>query len=188
MRKLLFLPIVLFIMLVSSCTQTRSLTEQYIKTEVEQHEPRARSSIRTYSIYKSPVSSTTTKYVELTGYKYNGVKGMVLGADRYTRYRAKLTGMPVAGIEVTYVILTEAECQAMLDFEPVIRAALKSAPRGGAGEEVYEDYTVKEGVFISYRKYVGMSSPTKIDLWIDGHKYTLPANTFLKKLRKFMAY
>lgn len=188
MKLISLLPIALIMTLGTSCTQTRSLTEQYIKTEVEQHDPQARSSIRTYSIYKSPVSSTSTKYLELTGYKYNGTKGLVLGADRYVRYRAKLTGMPVAGTEVTYIVLTEAECQSMLDREPVIKTAVKTAAKAMASEEVYEDYTVNDRLFMSYRKYSGVSTPTKIDLWVEGHKYTLPANTFLKKLRKFMAY
>ena len=175
-------------LLCTSCSQTRSITEHYIKNNVEEHVPKERSAIRTYSIYKSMVSSTSATYLELTGYKYKGTKGLVVGADRYYRYRAKLTGLPVEGAEVTYVVLSVEECEALLAKEAVLQTAIKIAEKARTGEEVYEDYTVKEGFFISYRKYPGTSKPMKLDIWVDGFKYTVPARTFVNKLKKFMAY
>jgi hypothetical protein len=181
----LLAPVLLFC---SSCMHTRSITEQYIKTNIEKHTPLTTSSIRTYSIYRSSVSAATTTYLELTGYKFDGTKGLVIGADRYYRSRAKLTGLPVEGMEVTYLQLTVAECQAILEQEPQIKAQLRAAAKPSMSEEVYQYYTVNDRLFMSYRRTTTSSQPINLDLWIDGFKYSVPAKTFTKKLRKLLTY
>lgn len=183
-----FLFPLLSIVLCTGCMQTRSITEEYIKNYVEEHVPGSRSAIRTYSIYKSQVTSTSTTYLELTGYKYKGTKGLVIGADRYYRHRAKLTGLPVTGAEVTYITLSMEECEALLAKEAVMRTAIKIADKPIYREEVYEDYTVNDELFISYRKYPGKSTPMWLDIWIKGSKYPIPKTKFLDRLKRFMAY
>lgn len=184
-KLLIIIPVVLF---ATGCIQTRSLTEEFIKTKVEDHVPGTNSTIRTYAIYQSPAGSSTEDYIELTGYKYNGVKGMVVGADRYYRYRAKLTGLPVEGADVSYVLLSETECRTMLEKEPVIWTLLREAPRAFNSEVAYQDYTVNDRVFMSYRKGAGQSSSSYIGIWVDGHKYNMPSQAFTRMMRKFLNY
>lgn len=188
MKANLLLPIVLIATLGTSCMQTRNITEEYIKNNIEDHKPGSISSIRTYSIYKTQTTTSTTRYLELTGYKYKGQKGLVIGADLYGRSSAPLTGLPVDQVRVTYVVLSEEQCRQILDNEIVIKTELKNAPKAVVYEEVYSDYSVTEDVFISYRKTMNRSTPTAIDIWVDGHKYSIPGAAFKKKMRKFLSY
>lgn len=188
MKTNLLLPCVLIAALGTSCMQTRNITEEYIKNNIEDHNPRSTSSIRTYSIYKSQTTTSTTRYLELTGYKYNGQKGLVIGADLYGRSGAPLTGLPIEQVRITYVVLTEEQCRQMLEKEVVIKGELKSAPRATTSEEAYSDYTVTEDVFISYRKTASRSNPTYIDIWVGGHKYSMQGASFKKKMKKFLSY
>jgi hypothetical protein len=55
-------------------------------------------------------------------------------------------------------------------------------------EEVYYDNTVTKDLFTSYRKVVGSSSVSNIDLWIAGEKYTIATGKIMKKLAKFINY
>jgi hypothetical protein len=167
--------------------QSRYITEQYIKTNIEEHVPKSLSTIRTYSIYKSMQTTTTNRYIELTGYKYQGRKGLVIGADRYYRTAARATGLPVDVAAVTYVELTEAEARDMEENIAVIRTKLK-ADKAAMSEEVYHDFTVNGDVFISVRRSASSSGSTYVYLWVKGEKYTMPASTLPKKLKKFLDY
>lgn len=168
--------------------QTRYITEQYIKNNIETHERGALSNIRTYSIHQQATKSTASRYVELTGYKYHGQKGMVIGVDRYYRTAARQTGLPMDMTAYTYVVLTEAEAKAMHNNIATIRGEIKAEARPRYGEEVYVDYTVNENVFISVRRTAGNSRTTVIHLWVKGEKYTLKFSSFPKKLKKFLDY
>lgn len=178
----------LAMMLWTGCMQTRYITEQYIKTKIETHTPGTTSSIRTYSIFKSTASSSTSHYLELTGFKYNGTKGLVIGADRYYDQRAKLTGLPLATAEITYIVLDEVQCKALLDSEPLLRAELKKVDRPEASEEIYQDYTIVDDLFISYKRSMSNSNTSHLNVWIDGEKYNISSRTFIRKLKKFIEY
>lgn len=187
--KTVNLSILLIAMLLGTgCMQSRYITEQYIKTKIETHTPGTNSSIRTYTIYKSEATSSTTHYLELTGYKYNGAKGLVIGADRYYNQRAKLTGLPLTLAEITYIVLDEAQCKALLDNEPKIWNQLLKSERPQMNEAAYVDYTVSDELFISYKRYTTDINASTLNLWVDGEKYSVPAKKITKKLRKFMTY
>lgn len=184
-KLLIITPVVFFAM---GCSQTRSLTEEYIKTKVESHEPETHGSIRTYTIFKSMAGTSSPRYIELTGYKYNGVKGMVIGADRYFKLREKTFGLTTVGTEVMYVQLSEAECRTMFEKQPELKSLSQKSPRVIMSEEAYQDYTVNDRVFMSYRKAAGSSSAAKLDIWVDGHKFTMSTMKFVKKMGKFLKY
>jgi len=167
--------------------ESRYITEQYIKTSIEEHAPESLSTIRTYTIYRGIQTTATSRYVELTGYKYKGRKGLVIGADRYYRTTARMTGYPVDVAAITYVELTEAETRAMLENISVIRSELKG-DKALMNEEVYHDYAVNGDVFISVRRSASTSGSYSVYLWIRGEKYTLPASTLPKQLKRFLDY
>lgn len=174
--------------ILTGCMQTRYITERYIKNDIEVHTPGTTSGIRTYSIYKSMQSSSSNRYVELTGYKFNDQKGLVIGADRYYRTVGRSTGIPIDLAQYTYVALSESEARAMHDHIEVIRNKVKSEAKPKPSEEVYSDYTVNKDLFISVRRSAATSGKTYIYLWVKGEKYTLTSTTLPKKLKKFLDY
>ncbi len=164
--------------------QTRYLTEQFIKTKIEEHKGREFSSIRTYSIYQS--SSSFKFYLEFTGYKYKEKKGLVIGADKYYLDRQKFRGDNTIIADVTYIVLNMEECKSILDNFEILQQKINSETPYGS-EEIYHDFTVNEDLFISFRKSVYGTSTT-INFWIKGEKYIVSTRTMLIKLQEFMNY
>jgi hypothetical protein len=184
MKRKNILSIALFLMLMPSCMQTRYLTEQFIKTKIEEHNDREFSSIRTYSIYQS--SSSFKFYLEFTGYKYKERKGLVIGADKYYLARQKFPGDKTIMAAVTYIELNMEECKSILDNYEVLQQKINNETPYGS-EEVYHDFTVNKDLFISFRKSVYGTSTT-INFWIRGEKYIVFTRTMLIKLQEFMNY
>src|ERR1041385_607190 len=135
MKKFLF---IIFSVFLFSCMETRYMTEQYIKTEIEKHKVNDFSSIKLYSIYQSGIVNGT--YLEFTGYKYKSEKGLVIAADRYYLARQRFRGDITRFAEVTYIQLNSEQCQAILDnYETLEEKIGKSNP--ASNEEVYQDFT-----------------------------------------------
>lgn len=170
----------------TGCMNTRYITERYIKTNIEKHSEGDFSTIKTYSIFKG-VSYGGGAYLELTGYKYNNKKELVIGADRYYMARKKFPGDQTTIAEITYIDLTLAQCKAILDNYQVLQSKVKAA-KPKINEEIYHDYTVSDDLFISYKRTSGRSSRGYIDFWIKGEKYSLATNAIIAKLEKFMSY
>lgn len=173
-------------MLLSGCIQSRYMTEKYIKSNIEQHTEGDFSSIKTYSIFKGKTYGGVA-YLELTGYKYNSSKGLIIGADRYYLERQKFRGDKTVIAEITYIELTKQQCIDIVTNYKILQDKLKSEkPR--ASEEIYHDYTVSKDLYISYRKSSVSSSTTFINFWIKGEKYPIATSTIIKKLEKFINY
>lgn len=186
MKKIILQILIIQIFVLSSCMETRYLTERYIKTNVENHTKSEFSSIKTYSIYQN-FNPETGSYLEFTGYKFQSKKGLVIGADKYYRARQKFIGDNTLIAEVTYVELDLKECQSILDNYKVIKDRIIKE-KTISNEEIYHDYTVSKDLFISY-KIGGMNTGTyTIYFWIKGEKYAIDTDTLIKKLLKFMQY
>lgn len=174
-----------------SCKSSRYITEQYIKTNIEDHQPENTSSIRTYSIFKGNTANTG-RYLELTGYKFNSKKGLVIGADRsyITRKISSRAGtITEAETYIDYIQLDLDQCRAILANYKTLQDRLKKEkPR--SSEEVYHDYTVSKDCFISFRKSGnGDGSGTEyVNFWVKGEKYRINTNLFVKKLKQFSEY
>lgn len=185
MRHILTL-IAFFTILLSSCLQTRYITEREIKNKIESHKENEFSTIRTFTVFKG-LSHGGSSYLELTGYRYNNQKGLIIGADRYYSARKKFQGDNTVIADITYLELTLIQCKAILENYKILQDRIqKEKPK--MNEEIYHDYTVSNDLFISYRKRQGSSSSTYIDFWIKGEKYRIVTSKVMKGLEKFMTY
>jgi hypothetical protein len=186
MKKLFLVSSLILTFFLSGCMQTRYITEQYIKTKIETHKEGEFSTIKTYSVFQGTALDGKS-YLELTGYKYNTTKALVLGADKYYLARQKFKGDQTVDAEITYIELTADQCADILYNYSILQDKIRTEnPR--ISEEIYHDYTVSKDLFISYRKSAGSMSVSDIDLWIDGEKYSIATGTIMKKLSKFMSY
>jgi hypothetical protein len=186
MRKIHFLIPLFLSLFLSGCMHTRYITEKYIKTEVEPHQPGEFSSIRTYSVFQG-MALDNSAYLELTGYKLGTTKALIIGADKYYQARQKFHGDQTVIANITYIQLTAEQCGDILYNYTILQDKIRSESPG-ISEEVYHDYTVTKDFFISYRKSAGSSSVSNIDLWIAGEKYTIATGKIMKKLAKFINY
>lgn len=190
-RFLLVCALVSIILSQISCKSSRYITEQYIKNNIEDHQPENTSSIRTYSIFKGNTVNAA-RYLELTGFKYNSRKGLVIGADRsYVTRRTPSRAGTITETEtyIDYIQLDLDQCRAILANYRTLQDRLKKEkPR--SSEEVYHDYTVSKDCFISFRKSGnGDGSGTEyVNFWVKGEKYRINTNLFVKKLKQFSEY
>ncbi len=186
MKRTILLSTVLLALMLSSCMQTRYITEKYIKTKIENHNEGEFSTIKTYTIFKG-TSSGGGAYLELTGYKYANSKALVLGADKYYMARQKFKGDQTIIADITYIELSLTQCKDIITNYKILQEKIK-AEKPKMSEEIYHDFTVSKDLFISYRKSSGSSTVSYIDFWIQGEKYRISTLTIIKKLNKFINY
>lgn len=185
MRKILTITAFLTI-LFSSCMRTRYTTEKQIKNNIENHKENEFSTIRTITLFKGTAYGGGS-YLELTGYKYDNKKALIIGADKYYMARKKFKEDNTVIAEITYIELTLSQCKSILENYKVLQDKIKKE-KPKMNEEIYHDYTVSDDLFISYRKSSGSSSVKYIDFWIKGEKYRISTNTIMNKLEKFINY
>jgi hypothetical protein len=166
--------------------ETRYLTEQYIKTQIQKHEEGKFTNIKTYSVYKG-TSLNKSSYLELTGYKYENAKALIIGADKYYEAKKNFKDDNTKIAKVEYVQLSIEQCQSILNNYTSLIDKIK-AQKPQTNEEIYEDFDVSQDVFISYSISTNGLTVSYINLWIKGEKYTLNNATFIKKLKKFISY
>lgn len=187
MKNFLLPCILLFIVFsISSCSQSRYITERHIKTNIEKHEIGKQSNIRTYSIFKGNTIGMA-RYVELTGYKFNSDKGLVVGADRSYIARAKYKGDVSEFTNVEYIHLDIDQTKSILSNYALLLDKIKKE-KPHKNEEVYHDFTVTNNCFISFRKTNAGSVSEYIYIWINGEKYQLRTAVLINRLKKFVAY
>lgn len=174
------------VVLLTGCMQTRYITQQYIKTYVEDHKENQFSTIRTLSIFQG-ISIENNGYLELTGYKYNNVKKLVIGADKYYAARKKFETDKTIIAKIEFIELSITQCKSILENYKILEERVKKEhPK--KNEEVYHDFTVSDDLFISYRKTTGYSSASKIDFWIKGEKFSVSPYSIMENLEKFLNY
>lgn len=186
MKMTILLSSVLFAYLLTSCMQTRYITEKYIKTKIENHNDGEFSTIKTYTIFKG-TSYGGGAYLELTGYKYANSKALVLGADKYYMARQKFKGDQTIIADITYIELSLAQCMDIITNYKILQDKIK-IEKPKISEEIYHDFTVSKDLFISFRKSSGNGATAYINFWIQGEKYRISTLAIIKKLNKFINY
>lgn len=186
MKNLVLFSFGLITLLFTGCTQTRYITEKYIKTNIEKHMEGDFSTIKTYAIFKG-TSQSGGSYLELTGYKYANTKGLVLGADKYYMARQKYKGDQTVIAEITYINLNMAQCRDIITNYKILMERIKTE-KPKLGEDIYHDFTVSKDLFISYKKSPGGSAVNYIDFWIAGERYRVSTKTIISNLKKFVDY
>ncbi len=185
MKKILTTMAFLTILL-SSCMQTRYITEKHIKNNIENHKENEFSTIRTYTVFKG-ISYGGGSYLELTGYKYGNDKALIIGADNYYIARKKFQGDNTLIADITYIELTIAQCKSILENYKILQDKIKKE-KPKMNEEIYHDYTVSDNLFISYRTASESPYVIFIDFWIKGEKHRVSTIRIMKKLNKFINY
>lgn len=181
-----------------SCRHTRYLTEQYIKTNIEEHSENEFTRLETYSIYQKHLHNQSgsfqgSAYLELTGYKQKGKTGMVIGAEKYHFKGKRLFRLLTDPLETntTYINLDLNQCKALLSNYKELRQKIK-VERPKPFVVIYQDFNASKDFYISYRAgYTPIFKTPKtmfIDFWIKGEKYHLKTRTFMKKFMNFMQY
>ena len=181
-----------------SCRQTRYLTEQYIKTNIEEHTDNEFSRLETYSIFQKHLHNQSgsfkgTAYIELTGYKHKGKSGIIIGAEKYHfngRRLFKLISAPPE-TNTTYINLNLNECKALLSNYKELKQKIKTE-KPKPFVVIYQDFNASKDFYISYRAGYNpifkIPQTMYIDFWIKGEKYHLKTRTFMKKFMKFMKF
>jgi hypothetical protein len=170
---------------ITSCAQTRSITEEYIKNNIEIHVPNEYSSIRTFNIYQSSIGIGT--YIEFTGHIFLGKKGLLIGVDRYYRERPQFKGDQSVIARIDFIDLTEEECKLLLSkIEPLYEKLKDKKCRNN--ESIYQDFTINKDLFVSIKKESFSGSSAYVDLWIYGKKYTISPWSLTNILQLFLAY
>jgi hypothetical protein len=173
------------ILAITSCAQTRSITEQYIKNNIEEHTINEFSSIRTYNIFQSFIGVGT--YIEFTGHIFLGKKGLLIGVDRYYRERPQFKGDQSVIAQIDYIDLTEEECQLLLSkIEPLYEKLKDKKCKNN--EFIYQDFTVNKDLFVSVYRSNFNGTSINVDLWIYGQKYSIPKWSLVEVLKLFLAY
>jgi hypothetical protein len=167
-----------------------SSIETYLKTSVEKHTGGEFSSIKLMAIYNGLCFNGRS--IELTGFKYNNKKGMVLaGSNNPSPQQGTQQAKPEAvKTEGILVVIDEIEARMILDNYKKLLEKIK-ADKPGFKETVFQDFTVNDELFISYcRTYSAFqgTSGTYVDLWIKGNKFTMYSVEFIKRMEEFIAY
>jgi len=182
----------------SGCRHTRYLTEQYIKTTIEEHPDNEFSRLETYSIFQKHLRNQSGSfkgfaYLEFTGYKQKGKTGMVIGAEKYHFKGRRLFKLISAPLETnsTYINLDLNQCKALLSNYKELRQKIKTE-KPKPYVIIYQDFNASKDFYISYRAchYMLLGTPKAwfIDFWIKGEKYHIRTRVFMKKFMKFMEY
>ena len=167
------------------CSHTRLVTEQFIKNEIEKHENKSFSSIRLYSLYKNKLSDVT--FIELAGYKYNGEKKLVITADKLSNLKKAFKEDETKLRKTRFIVLDEEQCKGILNTYLDLRIRIENEKQKRS-EDIYSDYTVTKDLFVSFKRMSKNQRMEKMDLWINGEKYTVVTNEIINKLNKFIEY
>jgi hypothetical protein len=123
--------------------------------------------------------------LEITGFKQNEEKKLVVGVDKYYRQRSRFSTEESIIAKIYYLELTEAE---FLTFYNALNniSSRASSKIPNKNEQTYSDFTIKKDFFISARRIYG-SSPNifNVNLWINGEKYVMQIKLLQKQLEKF---
>lgn len=173
------------IIIFTKCSHTRLITEQFIKNEIEKHENKEFSTIRIYSLYKKKLSDVT--FIELAGYKYNGEKKLVITADKLSALKKAFKEDETKLRKIRFVILDEEQCKGILNSYLDLRIRIENEKQRRS-EDIYSDYTASKDLFVSFKRMKKNQKMEKMDLWINGEKYTVVTKDIISRLNKFIEY
>jgi len=104
MKALISLLSFLVALLLSGCLTTSYLTEQHIKTTIETHEENTFSTIKLFTLFQGK-PKVGNGNLELTGYKWQDKKGLVISIEKKTISKSALRGLLVAESIFHYIEL-----------------------------------------------------------------------------------
>jgi hypothetical protein len=184
--KRINLYIIGLLVVISSCTSVRYDTERYIKNNIEIHKTGEYSSIKIISLYNQ-TSMKDGSRLEMTGYKYNNQKGLVISAYSYYKDRKKFKEDNTVLSNTAFILLDTVQCRTILTNYNQLEAKLKTE-NPGSEEEIFMDFTVSEDLFFSMQKAKGGGVSNDVYLWIKGEKYTIASDALLNNMEDFLKW
>jgi hypothetical protein len=167
--------------------QSQEPTESFIKNYVEKHEPGEFSTLKTCQLFITP--TLNGGYLELTAYKYNSKKALVISASENFSQPAQGQPKTIQG-KTVFIQLSIEQAKAISDnYQALISRINEAQPI--LNETVYHDYTASSELFISYRRSYSTfakQAANYVDLWINGNKFTVHSSEIMKKIDAFLKY
>jgi len=179
-----YILIALGVLTIQSCMVTSNsyISENYIKTNIQEHIPDKFSKLETNEIY-------TNSNIEFTAFLTEDKEGLLIRGVKYYSTPKIVESERVVYEESNFVILE------LKDMRKIIAKlqSLKDMATSMKVEDLYElnyvDYTVSNDLFISYQKDVHSFDSLKyIYLWISSLKYTVESDDFLEILKESIVF
>ncbi len=186
MKQLIFTLMLFGIILANGCKTVRYDTERYIKNTIETHKSGEFSNVKILSLYNQTSMKDGT-HLKMTAYKYDNQKGLIIAAFQYYLDRKKTKDDGNVNTNTAFIRLDTMQCRAILNNYSKLETRIKKdVPQ--LEEEIHEDFTVSDELFISFAKSKHGDVPNYLALWIKGEKYTLSTDALLNNLEDFMKY
>ncbi len=161
-------------------------TERYIKNSIENHKIGEYSSIKMMNFYNQ-TSMKDGSHLEMAGFKYENQKGLVVVAYQYYKDRKPVKEDNNIISNTTFIRLDTAQCRAILTNYTQLDWKLKN-DMPYADEQISEDFTISDDLYISLTKAKGRMVPSDVYLWIKGEKYTIAIDALLITIEDFMKW
>lgn len=170
----------------TSCVQPHLvlMNEHFIKNTIQ---------IRGDSIDRVRATKLQSSYIqytgsdvaiyEVTGYKYNGKKGVVIGIGM-KEIKGVHGNFLLYDYDMVQINLTADECKKIVDRYSSLLQDLRAQTKPATNEIAYSDLRINNDLFISYS--LKSTSMSNIALWIKGHKMIAPTHTFISALEKYL--
>ena len=159
-----------------------NVSERFIKTNIQQHIPNEFNAMNLKTIYKSVG-------FEFIAFKSESRKGMLVRGNKYYDLPKKVESESIIKQEYDFVVLNVDELEDVLTKLSSLSDKIKAKDVKHPDVEEYVDYTVSDEFFISYRKDIGIKrTPSSINLWISGLKYTIMASDFEENLEEAIEF
>lgn len=167
---------------IQSCMVVSNVSEQYIKTRIQEHIPNQYSGIETSEIYHN-------EDFEFTAYKSADKQGMLIRGVKYYKTPKKIESERVIIVESDFVNIDYSELEGLTTAILTLTKTADSMKANNAYESKYIDFTVSDNFFISYQKEAFyLNSKKNIHLWISGLKYTINANDFYSVINQSIEF
>jgi len=176
-----YILIALGVLTIQSCTVS-NLSEQYIKTRIQEHIPNQFSGIETSEIYHN-------EDFEFTAYKSADKQGLLIRGVKYYKTPKRIESERVIIVESDFVNIDLTQLQGLTTAIITLTKTADSMKASNGFESKYIDFTVSNDFFISYQKEAfSLNSMKNIHLWISGLKYTINAKDFFSVLNQSIEF
>jgi len=165
-----------------SSVVSSNISEQYIKTNIQQHTQNEFNSMNLKTIYKSIG-------FEFVAFKTESRKGMLVRGNKYYNLPKQVESELIIQQEYDFVVLNITDLEDLLSKFETLSIMSEEISVKHPNIEEYVDYTVNDDFFISFRKDVSIKKrPNSINLWISELKYTMSSYSFKSNIEDAIKY
>lgn len=198
MRTIKSLTILLAIAMLASCgSSVTNVWDYYIKNNMEQHREGETSSSKTRLLFRQQESPNKAQ-LEFIAYKTDSGKFLVIGSHKvakefmikdsiyyfdvasiYSRVRGDDFIRQLGDLSIYFTHIPASACETFMQKWEGLKTRYNQATPG-AGETMYFDYTIAEGVFVSLTKTDARQLPDECTLWVGKRKHEVKTEDLVK--------